>query len=154
MGLHRAAPKVHSRSEDGFTIIEALVAVTILSIAIVLSIQPVMAALRGVSDARVISVSENLAQAEIEVMRSLDYEQIGLPGRSPAGSLVESREITVEGRRYVLDLDIQYAGSVTGLSVIPQGGDTQQEVCGKVPGLRNAIVAAEEIRGHVEPAKL
>ena len=123
MGLHRAAPKVHPRSEDGFTIVEALVAVTILSIAIVLSIQPVMAALRGVSDARVISVSENLAQAEVEIMRSLDYEQIGLPGRTPEGSLVETREITVEGRRYVLDLDIQYAGSVTGLSVIPQGGD-------------------------------
>ncbi|MEE9206450.1 MAG: prepilin-type N-terminal cleavage/methylation domain-containing protein, partial [Acidimicrobiia bacterium] len=111
------------RLDDGFTIIEALVAVTILAIGIVLSIRPVMTALQAVSDSRVISVSENLAQAEIEVIHSLNYDQIGLPGRTPEGSLVENREINVAGRRYVLDLDIQYAGSITGLSVIPQGGD-------------------------------
>ena len=118
-----AESRVRPRLDDGFTIIEALVAVTILAIAIVLSTRPVMTALQAVSDSRVISVSENLAQAEIEVIHSLNYDQIGLPGRTPEGSLVENREITVSGRRYVLDLDIQYAGSVTGLSVIPQGGD-------------------------------
>jgi len=126
MGSPQADPRVSPRSDEGFTIVEAMVAVTVLSIAIVLSIQPVMAALRGVSDARVISVAENLAQAEIEVIRSLAYEDVGLVGRTPEGSLIENREITVEGRRYVLDLDIQYAGSATGLSVIPQGGDGVQ----------------------------
>jgi len=100
-----------------------MVAVTVLAIAIVVSIKPVMTALQAVSDSRVISVSENLAQAEIEVIHSLNYDQVGLPGRSPEGPLVEYREITVAGRRYVLELDIQYAGSVTGLSIVPQGGD-------------------------------
>ena len=123
MGSGTTDPTARPRSDDGFTIIEALVAVTILAVAIVLSIQPVMAALRTVGDARVISVAENLAQAEIEVIQSLEYAEIGLPGRTPSGSLVESREVNLAGRRYVLDLDIRYAGSVTGLSVIPQGGD-------------------------------
>ena len=66
---------------------------TILAIGIVLSIRPVMTALQAVSDSRVISVSENLAQAEIEVIHSLNYDQVGLPGRTPDGSLVENREI-------------------------------------------------------------
>jgi type II secretory pathway pseudopilin PulG len=123
MESRTAKPRVRPRFDDGFTIIEALVAVTILAIGIVLSIRPVMTALQAVSDSRVISVSENLAQAEMEVIHSLNYDQVGLPGRTPEGSLVENREINVSGRRYVLDLDIQYAGSVTGLSVIPQGGD-------------------------------
>ncbi len=114
---------VRARFDDGFTIIEAMVAVTVLAIAIVVSIRPVVTALQAVSDSRVISVSENLAQGEIEVIHSLNYDQIGLPGRSPEGSLDEYREITVAGRRYVLELDIQYAGSVTGLSIVPQGGD-------------------------------
>jgi len=123
MDTGRSDLQVRPRDDGGFTIVEALVAVTILAIAIVLSVQPVMTALRGVSDARVITASENLAQAEIEMIRSLDYEQVGLPGRTPSGGLTESRDITVEGRRYVLDVDVQYAGSVTGLDVIPQGGD-------------------------------
>ena len=37
--------------------------------------------------------------------------------------------------------------------IISRRRNTQQEVGGELPGLRNAIVAAEEIRGHVEPAK-
>ncbi len=123
MGSPPADRRVRSRFDDGFTIVEAMVAVTVLAIAIVVSIKPVMTALQAVSDSRVISVSENLAQAEIEVINSINYDQVGLPDRSPEGSLVEYREITVAGRRYVLELDIQYAGSVTGLSIIPQGGD-------------------------------
>jgi type II secretory pathway pseudopilin PulG len=126
MGTGRSNLRRVARAEQGFTIIEAMVAVTILSVAIVLSIQPVMGAMRGISDARVISVGENLAQAEVEVIRSLSYEQIGLPGRTPSGSLAESREVIVEGRTYLIELDIQYAGSVTGLDVIPQGGDGVQ----------------------------
>ena len=123
MGSPPPDRRVRSRFDDGFTIIEAMVAVTVLAIAIVVSIKPVMTALQAVSDSRVISVSENLAQAEIEVIHSINYDQVGLPGRSPEGPLVEYREITVAGRRYVLELDIQYAGSVTGLSIVPQGGD-------------------------------
>ena len=123
MGSPPPDRRVRARFDDGFTIIEAMVAVTVLAIAIVVSIRPVVTALQAVSDSRVISVSENLAQAEIEVINSLSYEQVGLPGRSPEGSLDEYREITVAGHRYVLELDIQYAGSVTGLSVVPQGGD-------------------------------
>jgi type II secretory pathway pseudopilin PulG len=117
---------VQSRADDGFTIVEALVAVTILAVAIVLSIQPVMTALRGVSDARIITVAENLAQAEIEIIRSLDYDEIGLPGRTPSGSLAPIRDISVEGRVFTIELDVRYAGSVTGLDVIPQGGDGVQ----------------------------
>ncbi|MFH1104104.1 MAG: hypothetical protein V1757_04040 [Actinomycetota bacterium] len=111
------------REEDGFTIVEAMVAVTILAVGISLTIQPVMASLRRISDARTISVAENLAQAEIESLRALAYEDVGLPGRTPSGVLDESHEVNVEGRLYVVEVDVRYAGSLTGLDVIPQGGD-------------------------------
>lgn len=103
--------------------IEALVAVTILAVAIALTIQPVMAALSRVSDARVVSVAENLAQAEIESIRALKYEDVGLPGRTPSGVLTEVRTVNVEGRAYLIEMDVEYAGSLTGLDVVPQGGD-------------------------------
>lgn len=103
--------------------VEALVAVTILSVAIALTIQPVMAALSRVSDARVVSVAENLAQAEIESVRALEYEDVGLPGRTPSGVLTEERTVNVEGRAYLIETDVTYAGSLTGLDIVPQGGD-------------------------------
>ena len=114
------------REEDGFTIIEAMVAVTILAVAISLTIQPVVASLRRIADARTISVAENLAQAEIESLRALAYEDVGLPGRTPAGVLDPEHVVTVEGREYTVELDVRYAGSLTGLAVIPQGGDGVQ----------------------------
>lgn len=123
MGSERSSPSTRARSDDGFTVVEGLVAVTVLAIAIVLSIQPLTAALRGVSDARIITVAENLAQAEIEAIRSLDYTEVGLPGLTPEGSLTPSREIVVEGRTFTIDVEVRYVGSVTGLDVIPQGGD-------------------------------
>ncbi|OFW66888.1 MAG: hypothetical protein A2Z12_00935 [Actinobacteria bacterium RBG_16_68_21] len=114
------------REEEGFTIVEAMVAVTILAVAIALTIQPVVASLQRIGDARVISVAENLAQAEIESLRALPYEEIGLPGRTPGGVLTAHHVVTVEGRSYDVALDVRYAGSVTGLDVIPQGGDGVQ----------------------------
>lgn len=112
-----------SPRDDGFTVIEAMVAVSVLAVALALTIQPVMAALRRVSDARVILVAENLAQAEVESLRALDYEDVGLPGRTPAGVLTPERQVDVEGRVYTVALDVTYAGSLTGVDVIPQGGD-------------------------------
>jgi len=111
------------REEDGFTIVEAMVAVTILAVGISLTIQPVMASLRRIADARTISVAENLAQAEIESLRALSYADVGLPGRTPSGVLDAFHEVTVEGRVYSVEVDVRYAGSLTGLDVIPQGGD-------------------------------
>ena len=110
-------------ADDGFTVIEALVAVTILAIAIVLTIQPVMAALGRTQDARVISVAENLAQAEVESIRALEYVDVGVPGYTPSGVLTETQDRTIENRLYTIETSVRYAGSVTGLDVIPQGGD-------------------------------
>lgn len=70
---------------------------------------------------RVVSVAENLAQAEIESIRALKYEDVGLPGRTPSGVLTEVRTVNVEGRAYLIEMDVEYAGSLTGLDVVPQG---------------------------------
>lgn len=114
------------RAEDGFTIVEAMVAVTVLAVGIVLTMQPLLGAMHRVNDARVVLVAENLAQAEVEAIRALDYGDVGLPGRTPSGVLTEDRTITVEGRDYQIEVDIRYAGSFTGLTVVPQGGDGVQ----------------------------
>ncbi|MEX1207294.1 MAG: hypothetical protein WEE36_01620 [Acidimicrobiia bacterium] len=116
---HAARPS----RDGGFTVIEAMVAVTLLAIAVMLTIQPVMNSLRQVADSRLLGVAQNLAQAEIESLRALDYEDIGLPGRTPSGVLEEYRVVEIEGREYSIRVEVWYAGSLTGLDVVPQGGD-------------------------------
>jgi len=120
-GRGGAGYRVHH--EAGFTVIEALVAVTILLVAVMLSIQPIMSAIGRLDDSRAVSVSQHLAQAEIETIRSLDYEDIGIPGYTPSGILESEKSVEVEGRAFTIETRVTYEGSVTGLNVIDQGGD-------------------------------
>jgi type II secretory pathway pseudopilin PulG len=109
--------------EDGFTVIESIVAAGIMLIAIVLSIVPVTFALRTIVRAQHVTVAENLAQARIEEVRSLDYSDVGHPDSAPIGVLDRTEEEVVEGRTYTVETNVSYVGSATGLDVIPQGGD-------------------------------
>jgi hypothetical protein len=131
-------------------VVEAMVAVTLLALAIVLSIQPVVVALHQITDSRRLSVGEHLAQAELEAIRALDYEDVGNPGYTPSGVVPASRDVTVEGDDYHLEIVISYAGSLTGLDVIDQGGDG-------VPGAWDpgvdykAVEVSVTWEGHAEP---
>ena len=91
--MTRKVPSSRASSwrEGGFSFIEALAAVTILAIAIVLSIQPIMSSLRQLGDSRAVTVAENLAQAEIESIRALEYGDIGFPGYTPMACWPRSR---------------------------------------------------------------
>jgi len=123
--IRRFLSRVHSE-EEAFSMIEAMVAVTILMIAIMMSIQPMMAAMIRITDARTLTVAENLAQAEIESVRSLEYQDVGSVGYTPSGVVERSRVETIEGRDYQIDVTVTYEGSITGLSVVDQGGDGVQ----------------------------
>ncbi|MGD2052153.1 MAG: type II secretion system protein, partial [Acidimicrobiia bacterium] len=109
--------------EDGFTVIESIVAAGIMLIAIVISIVPVTFALRTIVRAQHTTVAENLAQARIEEVRSLQYTDIGHPDSAPTGILERTVDRDVEGRTYTVQTSVEYVGSATGLDVIPQGGD-------------------------------
>jgi len=121
MRPHRA--RGWQAGDHGFGVVEAMVAVTVLAIALVLSIQPLMASLSRLDGSQDISVAEKLAQSEIEAIRALDYDDVGLPGLTPSGVLQPSRTVEVGGRRYTIDVEVRYAGSLTGLNVVSGGGD-------------------------------
>lgn len=103
--------------------VEVMVAVTLLALALMLTIQPVVVALDQINDARRLSVGQHLAQAELESIRALAYEGVGNPEYTPTGVIPSSRVVTVEGREYLIEVVITYAGSLTGLDIIDQGGD-------------------------------
>lgn len=110
-------------ADEGFSIIEVAIAIALLALALILSIQPVMAALAQITDARRLSAAEHLAQAEIEAIRALPYGDTGHAGYTPSGVLPTTRDVVVEGVEYHLEIFVSYAGSATGLAIIDQGGD-------------------------------
>ena len=81
--MRRAPRPAVGDSESGFGVVEAMVAVTILAIALMLSIQPLMASLNRLDGSQNLSAAEKLAQSEIEAIQALDYDDVGLPGFTP-----------------------------------------------------------------------
>jgi Tfp pilus assembly protein PilV len=62
--------------DSGFSLVEAIMALTVLSVGIVMSIAPVISSLSILTDAKLNQVASNLGQAEIERIRSLDYADV------------------------------------------------------------------------------
>ncbi|MCP3974882.1 MAG: hypothetical protein GY720_10355 [bacterium] len=109
--------------ESGFTIIESVVAAGILVIAVLLTVTPLVTAMRALNRSKDVTVAESLAQGRIEQVRALEFGDIGHPGAAPAGILVPVETETVEGADYRIETTVQYVGSASGLNVVPQGGD-------------------------------
>jgi type II secretory pathway pseudopilin PulG len=121
--MRSAARSRECTGEGGFGVVESMVAVTVLAIALILSIQPLMASLSRLDGSQDLSVAEKLAQSEIESIRALGYDDVGLPGLTPSGVLQPSRSVQVGGRDYTVETEVRYAGSLTGLNVVTGGGD-------------------------------
>lgn len=118
-GLLRRA----STEEAGFTIVEAVVAAAILVIAVVLTVTPLVISMRSLDRSKEVTIAEGLAQARIEQIRALEFDDIGHPGTAPIGILNPTEVETVEGANYEIATVVDYVGSASGLNVIPQGGD-------------------------------
>ena len=112
------------RRDDGFTLVEALAALSLLSVAIILTVTPVLAGFDVLSDAKLATIASNLAQGRVEELRSLTYEEIGFPLGVPEGILQASETVTAQSIDFIVTTDVKYFGSINaGENVVPQGGD-------------------------------
>lgn len=93
-------------SEGGFTLVEILVALTILLIASVAFV-PLFVYVAEASDANQARlVATNLAISQIEKIRALSYEKVGTKGGNPPGDIPHEQKETVGGREYIIRTDI------------------------------------------------
>lgn len=128
-----------------------MVAVTILAIVLVLSIQPLMAALDHLGASQELSAAEKLAQSEIEAILALNYDDVGLPGLTPSGVLQPTHTVVVAGQSYTVETQVRYAGSLTGLNVVPQGGDGVQGTWDPGVNYKVVTVSVTAADGEAEP---
>jgi prepilin-type N-terminal cleavage/methylation domain-containing protein len=139
--------------DDGFTLVEALAALTVLSIAIVLTITPVLAGLNVLSDAKLATIASNLAQGRVEELRSLEYEEIGFPLGVPEGILQASETVTAQKIDFIVTTDVKYFGSINGLGekVVPQGGDGVEGLPDMGINYKEVTVTVSHHAGAVTP---
>jgi len=101
-------------SDRGFGLVEAVVATALFLILIVISIGPIMSSLDRLGTARLTTEAEKLAEARLESIRALDFDDVGLTVGNPSGVIPAS--FTVSGKTaWVIDTDIQWQGAVTGI---------------------------------------
>ena len=87
-------------AEAGFTIVEAVVAAGILVIDVGLTVTPLVISMRALDRSKDVTIAESLAQARIEQVRALEFDDIGHPGSAPSGILNPVETETVEGANF------------------------------------------------------
>ncbi len=123
MTARRGLPCRDGTDEAGFTIIEVVIAAAILAIAIVLTVTPLVSSMRSLDRSKDVTIAESIAQGRIEQVRALEFSDIGHPGSAPDGVIARSETRTVEGASFLIETTVEFVGAVSGLDIVPQGGD-------------------------------
>ena len=142
------------RAEGGFSIIESMMAATILLIAIVLTVTPLAVSIRTIDRAKDTTIAENIAQARIEEVRSLRYNDVGNVGFAPNGIIPRTETQTVSGRNFTVLTTVEYVGSLTGLNVIAQGGDGVQGSYDIGVNYKSVVVTVSPVVGSAKPVTM
>ena len=93
------------------TLIETIMAVSVLAIALTLTIGPTISSFAVLRDAKVIDVGESLAQGRLDEIRQLDFDDIGVSGGAPNGVLAGVQTLTVQGIEYSVVTTVEWVGS-------------------------------------------
>jgi type II secretory pathway pseudopilin PulG len=141
-------------AEGGFTIVESMMAAGILLIAIVLTITPLAISMRTIDRAKDTTVAENIAQARIEEVRSLAYDDVGNVGYAPDGILARTETRNVSGRDYTVETTVAYVGSLTGLNVVAQGGDGVEGTYDIGVNYKSVVVTVSPVVGTAKPVTM
>ena len=85
IGAHLRALRPSVRGEEGFTLVESMMAVVLL-VMVGTSLSGVLAsAVANYSASRERTIAEQLVQDQIEAMRRMPFSQVGLPNGNPPG---------------------------------------------------------------------
>ena len=106
-----AARPTGARTDDGMTLIETVMAISVLAIALTLTIGPTLSSFGVLRDAKVIDVGQSMAQGRLEEIRQFNFDDIGVVGGTPNGIIPATEVRTVQGIAYNIATDIQWVGS-------------------------------------------
>jgi type II secretory pathway pseudopilin PulG len=97
-----------SPDKSGFTLIEAMVAMSVLMIFFGAVAGILHTVLTMVGESKVRLVAASLAQERIEQVRNLSYEDVGVIGGIPAGTLPQEEIVNVNGQEFTINISVVY----------------------------------------------
>jgi prepilin-type N-terminal cleavage/methylation domain-containing protein len=93
---------------EGFTLIEVLVACVVLAIGLMAIMGFFASSIARVLDSRTRSVLQQVATEDLEKIRALKYDDVGTTTGQPPGVLLAHEERTVQGRVVTIDRQVRF----------------------------------------------
>ncbi len=93
----------------GVTLIESLVAVMLLSLVSVTFYEMFLLAGRLTADSKTRMMAVYLANEEMEILKSMAYSKIGTQGGVPAGTILQSRNISKGGYNFLVKTEVKFS---------------------------------------------
>lgn len=146
------ASRSTGRDESGLSIIEVLMAVSILAIALVLTMGPTISSFATLQDAKVIDLADALAEGRIEEARQLDFSDVGVVGGDPAGAFEATETVRRQGIEFEVTTSVEWVGSnATDPGFFGAGGDGVQGLPDFGRNYKWLMVSVEPTNGTIAP---
>jgi prepilin-type N-terminal cleavage/methylation domain-containing protein len=114
------------RADDGFTLIEVLVATTVFAILATAFAFTISGALRSFQASKIRTVAEQTASSALEDARRLSYDDLGTVGGNPPGVLAASRTVTNGGQTLNVATRVSYVNDQVPTS--PETGADYKQI--------------------------
>ena len=96
------------RDDDGFTVVEVVVATAVFAILATAFAATLSASLRSLALSRARTTAEQLASSQLEEMRRVDYDNLGTVGGNPPGTVAPSKAVTTGNQTLTVATQIEY----------------------------------------------
>lgn len=107
-----AKGRLAPRGEDGFTLVELLVAISIFGVVLVALTGVLISSVRSVGDQRLRTAATRVATDHLETLRTLPFDLL-----APTGPMITT---TPDGRRFTIDTEVRTIDALTGAAA-PDG---------------------------------
>ncbi|MFC1618098.1 carboxypeptidase regulatory-like domain-containing protein [Patescibacteria group bacterium] len=99
---------MNPKKQSGFTLIEVIVGAAVFGIIAVSFYFSINLIINTVEISRRKTVATNLANEQMEIIRSLPYAEIGVANGNPAGDIPANQTRTIDNLNYAIDTYISY----------------------------------------------
>jgi prepilin-type N-terminal cleavage/methylation domain-containing protein len=100
--------KRRNRDDEGFTIVEVMVAMSVFAILATAFASTLSGSLRSLSLSRQRTTAEQLASSQVEEMRRVEYDDLGTVGGNPPGTVTPTKTVTSGNQTLTVTTRITY----------------------------------------------
>lgn len=94
--------------EDGFTIVELMVALVVLAVGLLPLFSMMGQGMSGINRGKVNTIATQIAQEQVEKIRMMTYNNIGLTGGNPPGTISPYESVTKSGVDFTIQRSVDW----------------------------------------------